>query len=103
MPVIQVQSTEEFKKHIAGSKLVVVDFYATWCGPCKVIAPKFATFSDQFDGVFLKVDVDELGEVAQTAGISAMPTFHLYKNGNKVAELVGADAKKLEQLIADNI
>lgn len=77
-------------------KLVVVDFFATWCGPCKAIAPKVVEMSNQYEGVdFVKIDVDEVPEVAQSEGVRAMPTFGFYKDGQKVHEVVGADPRKL--------
>lgn len=84
----------------AAGKLVVVDFFAQWCGPCKKIAPYIEELSKEFPGVsFLKVDVDELPDVAGAEGISAMPTFRFYKNGQKVDELVGASQQKLKELV----
>ncbi|TFJ87588.1 hypothetical protein NSK_000939 [Nannochloropsis salina CCMP1776] len=84
----------------AGNKAVIVDFFATWCGPCKVIAPYFEELSTKFpDVVFIKVDVDENEEVAAFAGISAMPTFQVYKDGKKVGELMGAAKDKLLGLV----
>jgi len=84
----------------AGSKLVVVDFYATWCGPCKMIAPKLDEMASQFtDVIFLKVDVDDCEEVASQYGISCMPTFMFIKKTEKVAEFSGANADKLRELV----
>ncbi|GJJ74171.1 thioredoxin 1 [Entomortierella parvispora] len=97
-----ITSTEEFNKLIASGEKVIVDYHATWCGPCKVIAPKYETFSkdEKFEGItFVKVDVDELAEVASTAGIRAMPTFQTYHKGAKVGELLGADLAKLKALV----
>lgn len=74
----------------------------TKISPCKVIAPKFEKFSTEFtDVTFVKVNVDDLGEVSQTAGIRAMPTFQTYHKGNKVGEVLGADLKKLRQLVEE--
>jgi len=78
-------------------ELVVLDCFATWCGPCKVIAPKLVKFSEDYPDVkFYKVDVDEVNDVAQELGIRAMPTFLLFKNGEKVAEIIGANERELE-------
>ena len=78
---------------------VLVDFTASWCGPCKMIAPFFEELAGKYPGVvFVKVDVDDLDDVAAECGISAMPTFQLYSNGVKVQELTGADKDKLEAL-----
>jgi len=95
--IVMIKSMEEFKKHIGGSALTVVDFTASWCGPCQRIAPIFAALSEEFgDVVFLKVDVDELPDITEMAGVQAMPTFHWYKNGNKIEEMVGADPNQLK-------
>ncbi|KNE67447.1 thioredoxin [Allomyces macrogynus ATCC 38327] len=103
MPITEIKSAQTFNDTIKGDKLVVVDFFATWCGPCRMIAPKFHDLANEFpDAVFLKVDVDEVPDVASQCGISAMPTFHLYKRGEKVAEVVGADAKALREAVEAN-
>ena len=69
----------------AGDKLVVIDFFATWCGPCKMISPVLEEMEAQMSNVkFLKVDVDEAEDVAVHYQISAMPTFIFIKNGSKV-------------------
>ncbi|KIV93989.1 thioredoxin [Exophiala mesophila] len=88
-------------------RLVVLDCFATWCGPCKVIAPEVAKFSeseefkDKVD--FYKVDVDEVPDVAQELGVRAMPTFMLFKGGEKVGEVVGADKRALRAAIEKNL
>lgn len=65
-----------------------------------MIAPVFEELSNKFENVmFLKVDVDEVADVAAECGISAMPTFHVYKNGAKSDELVGASRDKLTSMI----
>lgn len=84
----------------AGSNLVMIDFHATWCGPCKVIAPKIDEFSKEFNNiVFLKVDVDECEDIATEYDISAMPTFVFIKNKQKIESFSGANADKLKQLL----
>jgi len=88
--VRQVSSLSEFDKVLreAGSKLVVIDFFAQWCGPCHFIAPFVENLATKYPQVvFVKVDVDQASDVASTCGISAMPTFHFYKNNQKVKAL----------------
>ncbi|PRP88338.1 hypothetical protein PROFUN_03252 [Planoprotostelium fungivorum] len=79
------------------NNLVVAYFTATWCGPCKMISPKFSQLADQHtDVVFLKIDVDEAQEIARDRGVKAMPTFQFYRNGDKLGEFTGANPSQLE-------
>ncbi|KAI9100386.1 PITH domain-containing protein [Phlyctochytrium arcticum] len=81
-------------------KLVVVDFTASWCQPCQMMKPVFAALSTQYRHVtFAQVDVDHVKPVAQTAGVTAMPTFQFFKGGAKVTELKGANKAGLEELV----
>lgn len=77
---------------------VVIDFFATWCGPCKRIAPVFEDLADKFypKVQFLKVDVDESAELVDMFGVSAMPTFVFLKDGKVVKKVEGADMAGLE-------
>lgn len=104
MGVHNLEKKEAFTEAIEKPDLTVVDFFATWCGPCKAIAPKIVEYSQEYEQVhFYKVDVDELPDVAQEMGVSAMPTFMLFKAGNKVAEIVGANSKAIEAAIKANL
>ena len=76
---------------------VLIDFFATWCGPCKRIAPYFEKLSEEYTGMtFLKVDVDESPEIVNEFDISAMPTFVFIKNGVIVKRVEGADVEQLD-------
>ncbi|KAF4111300.1 thioredoxin [Onychostoma macrolepis] len=100
--IIEDKSAFDNALKIAGNKLVVVDFTATWCGPCQNIAPIFKTLSEKQDNgnvVFLKVDVDDAQDVATYCDIKCMPTFHFYKNGMKIDEFAGSNHTKLEEKI----
>ncbi|GJE89643.1 thioredoxin family protein [Phanerochaete sordida] len=95
-----VQDFSEFQQIIGQDKYTVFDFWATWCGPCKVISPIFEKLAEQFPNVeFYKVDVDAAEQISQEVGIRAMPTFVLFKNGQKVKELVGANPAGLQALL----
>ncbi|KAI5701556.1 thioredoxin-2-like isoform X2 [Diaphorina citri] len=87
----------------AGDKLIVIDFYATWCGPCKMIAPKIEELASEFpDVVFLKVDVDESEDIAMAYDISSMPTFVFVKSTAKVEQFSGANFDKLRSTVLAN-
>nr|AFH68184.1 thioredoxin 1 [Trachidermus fasciatus] len=84
----------------AGDKLVVVDFTADWCGPCKMIGPLYASQAEKpvnENVIFLKVDVDDASDISENCGISCMPTFQFYKNQVKVFEFSGANIETLVQ------
>ncbi|VFV18844.1 thioredoxin domain-containing protein [Lynx pardinus] len=88
----------------AGEKLVVVDFSATWCGPCKMIKPFFHSLSEKYSNVvFLEVDVDDCQDVASECEVKCMPTFQFFKKGQKVGEFSGANKEKLEATINELI
>ncbi|KDQ60549.1 hypothetical protein JAAARDRAFT_190726 [Jaapia argillacea MUCL 33604] len=80
--------------------LVVIDFHATWCGPCHAIAPIFSKLSESFRAAtFAKVDVDRSPQIAQRYAVTAMPTFIFIKNKSVVDQMKGADPKQLESLV----
>jgi thioredoxin 1 len=94
---------EVFDKELsaAGEKACIVDFFALWCGPCKVIAPKLVKMAEDFpDIVVMKVDVDEAEDVAAECQIEAMPTFCVFKGGKEIKEdrVMGASEEKLKAL-----
>ncbi|KAK5858678.1 hypothetical protein PBY51_002799 [Eleginops maclovinus] len=102
MGVIIIENLEHFNAELkkAGDKLVVVDFTATWCGPCKMIGPEFhnqSTLAENANVVFLQVDVDDADEVSSFCKIGCMPTFQYYKNGTKVDEFSGANKDSMLQ------
>lgn len=90
----------KLQEAIDTKRLVVVDFTATWCGPCRIISPVFVELSKKFSEIFfLKVDVDELRDVAQEWDVEAMPTFIFIKDGKAVDKFVGANKAELERKV----
>lgn len=102
MSVKEIATDQEFQNTLrdAGNRLVVVDFFATWCGPCQIIAPFIKQLSAKYPNVhFLKVDVDKLEATAQANRISAMPTFVFFKNSAEIERIRGADKNQLEDKV----
>lgn len=100
-----LSSKSEYETSVVGAsddEVAVIDFFATWCGPCKMIAPVVEKMSNEepYTKVkFFKIDVDNTPDVAQELGIRAMPTFVIFKGGKEVAQVVGANANDLKKKI----
>uniref|UniRef100_A0A0K6S7V7 Thioredoxin domain-containing protein n=1 Tax=Chromera velia CCMP2878 TaxID=1169474 RepID=A0A0K6S7V7_9ALVE len=98
-------SFEDLKKRAQDEKkLLVIDFWAAWCGPCLAFAPQFGLMSEEMKGaaLFAKVNVDDQRGLSQKFEIKCMPTFAIVKDGAEVGRLEGADKSGLEALIAEH-
>ncbi len=96
----EIQGLAEFRHEIGGPGLVVVDFFATWCGPCKQIAPFIDSLVAKYPEVkFIKVDIDHNKDIAGPMRISSVPTFHFYVNGALKDEIKGANPTAVEQKV----
>lgn len=100
----KIVNSVEFKEEIK-SGVVVVDFFANWCGPCKMLAPIFEELGNEMDGVkFVKVDVDQSPDVAMTYKVASIPTVIVFKDGEKVASNVGFIPKEqIKQMVEAHI
>ncbi|MHC1586520.1 MAG: thioredoxin [Candidatus Hecatellaceae archaeon] len=87
---------ENFSEVVSKYPLVLVDFWAPWCGPCRIIAPIIEQLASQYAGkvVFGKLNVDENPESAMKFMVAAIPTLILFKNGAEVERLIGAMPKQ---------
>ena len=89
--IIHVNNLNEFNEKIASGR-VLVDFFATWCGPCRMLAPILEEVDERKEAgelLIIKVDVDEAGEIAAKYGIQSIPTLILFENGKAVKNALG--------------
>ncbi|KXN68705.1 thioredoxin-like protein [Conidiobolus coronatus NRRL 28638] len=96
-----LESSEEFQEIIAEEELVVIKFFATWCGPCKAVAKKFEALANEHtDFRVIEVDVDEFPDVVEECEVTVMPTFKLFSNGEEVKEVTGTEMAKIQELFS---
>lgn len=91
----QITSEQFEEKVLNNSKPVLVDFYATWCGPCRMLGPILEQVAEENNGEFdiFKIDVDECEDIAQEFGIMSIPTLMVFKNGELVKRETGLRPK----------
>lgn len=102
--MLQELKNEDFKSSIEQGGLVIVDFWASWCGPCRTLLPIMDKLSEEVTSVpMYKVNVDAESEVAISAGVRNLPTLIFYKDGNVVTKLVGLQTREnLMKVIQEN-
>jgi thioredoxin 1 len=101
--MLEVKGFEFDKKVLQSEKPVVVDFYADWCGPCRVIKPILEKLSAERDDIlFVKVNVDGSHDIAGKYGVTGIPNVLLFKNGEVAGQVVGAAPKATFEKLIDS-
>lgn len=101
---MELLNDKNFKENIAKNDLVLVDFFATWCGPCKMLSPVLEEVAkDNEDMKFFKVDVDQNPDLVREFGIQAMPTIVILRDGKEIKRFLGYKAKEQIQSIIDEV
>ncbi|RIA78358.1 thioredoxin [Anaeroplasma bactoclasticum] len=94
MMVVLIENEKQFDELVRGEKPLLVDFYADWCGPCRMQSPIVDAIAEEnSDVVVAKVNVDDVPEVAERFGIVSIPTLLIFKNGSVVKQFVGVTMK----------
>ena len=101
--VINIASLSEFDEQLSNSEIVIADFYATWCPPCKKAAPIFADLSEFYSNIkFVKIDVDTAREVAVHYKITSLPTFKIFEKKSCIETISGFNEKLILEIL-DNL
>ena len=104
--IIEINDNDSFQSKVLGSdQPVLVDFWAAWCGPCRMVAPTLDQLADEMDGSvrIAKVNVDDNQDLAVRFGVQSIPSFLLFKNGQMVDRMMGAMPKAaFEQFLQRN-
>ncbi|WP_433631446.1 thioredoxin [Halomicrococcus sp. NG-SE-24] len=97
---VSVEGSSHLDELVESSNVVLVDFYADWCGPCKMLEPVVESVAAETDAAVAKVDIDQHQGLAQQNGVQGVPTLFLYADGEPVEQLVGVqDESTLKNLI----
>jgi len=100
----KITSSKEFEHEVlASTKPVFVDFWAEWCGPCRMVGPVVEELSHEYNGTvdFVKVNVDQNNDLAQKFNVFSIPTLVIFKDGKAVSQKVGAASKESFKVMID--
>ncbi|WP_101297665.1 thioredoxin [Halegenticoccus soli] len=90
---IHVESEDHLADLVAEHDVVLVDYHADWCGPCKMLEPTVEELAAETDAVVLKVDIDELQDLARSEGVRSVPTLQFYEGGERAERVIGVQDK----------
>ncbi len=90
---IYVESQTHLDDLVAEHDVVLADFYADWCGPCKMLEPTVKEIAAESEAAVVKIDIDELQDLARDAGVRSVPTLQFYANGEEAKRLIGVQDK----------
>lgn len=90
---VHVESQDHLEQLVSEHDVVLVDFHADWCGPCKMLEPTVEEIAAETDALVLKVDIDELQELARDEGVRSVPTLQFYQDGEQAKRVVGVQDK----------
>ena len=95
MAVIHLEAADYEKEVLQSDKPVLIDFFATWCGPCKMLSPVIDEIAEERDDIkVVKIDVDKCGDIAEQYGVMSIPTLVVVKNGEVANKQVGGVPKE---------
>eukprot|EP01059_Diplonema_ambulator_P008006 TRINITY_DN17530_c0_g1_i1.p1 TRINITY_DN17530_c0_g1~~TRINITY_DN17530_c0_g1_i1.p1 ORF type:complete len:114 (+),score=34.34 TRINITY_DN17530_c0_g1_i1:73-414(+) len=101
-PVINAATTEELMTYMNSTDPLIIDWFADWCGPCRVIEPEFKSLGSKYGafGLFVRCDIDDpvFEKILETLQIQAVPTFMAYQEGKMLDKLTGSDKEALRRL-----
>ena len=102
--MVEQINANQFEQVLANNKIVVVDYYAQWCGPCKMMHPIFEELSNQMPNIkFVRIDIDQNTPLALKNNIQVVPTFVLYNNATEVNRILGYNSKEDFKLFLQTI
>ncbi len=90
---MKVIGGKDFEAEVLSKDFIVVDFYADWCGPCRMISPVLEEVAQEMSVEIVKVNIDHASDVATQYGVMSIPTLMIFKNGEKISTSVGAASK----------
>lgn len=106
MALVNIQNEDEFNDRVLGAdQAVLVDFWAPWCGPCKMVGPEVEALANDYEGkaIVAKVNVDEQKSLASKYNVMSIPTMIVFKNGQEAKRIVGFRPKKELGTVLDSV